>query len=118
MKNIQTTKIAIFKGKKIRKTIYNNEWRFVVADIVSVLTDTPNVKDYIRKMRIRDEELGKGWGQIVTPLSIDTVGAYNNLALMLDENNRKSEAIEALSQGIIANPENAELIMTLKIVKP
>ena len=79
MKNIQTTKIAIFKGKKIRKTIHNNEWWFVVADIVSALTDTPNVKDYIRKMRIRDDELGKGWGQIVTPLSIDTVGGKQEL---------------------------------------
>ena len=79
MKNIQTTKIAIFKGKKIRKTIHNNEWWFVVADIVSALTDTPNVKDYIRKMRIRDEELGKGWGQIVTPLSIDTIGGKQEL---------------------------------------
>jgi len=24
--NIETTKIALFKGKKIRKTIYKNEW--------------------------------------------------------------------------------------------
>ena len=79
MKNIQTTKIAIFKGKRIRKTIYNNEWWFSVADIVLVLTDTPNVKDYIRKMRIRDEELGKGWGQIVTPLSMDTIGGKQEL---------------------------------------
>ena len=74
-----TTKIAIFRGKKVRKIIYNNEWWFVVADIVSALTDTPNVKDYIRKMRIRDEELGKGWGQIVTPLSIDTIGGKQKL---------------------------------------
>ncbi len=74
-----TTKIAIFKGKKVRKVIHNNEWWFVVNDIVEVLTDTPNVKDYIRKMRIRDEELGKGWGQIVTPLSIDTVGGKQEL---------------------------------------
>jgi len=32
-KEITTTKIAIFKGKEIRKTIYNNEWWFVVEDI-------------------------------------------------------------------------------------
>ena len=30
-------------------------------------------------MRIRDEEIGKGWGQIVTPLSIDTVGGKQEL---------------------------------------
>ena len=79
LKEITTAKIAIFKGKKIRKIIYNNEWWFVVNDIILVLTDTPNVKDYIRKMRIRDKELGKGWGQIVTPLSIDTVGGKQKL---------------------------------------
>ena len=28
------TKIAVFKGKKVRKTIHNNEWLFVVNDVV------------------------------------------------------------------------------------
>ena len=36
---IPTTKIALFKGKKIRKTIYNNEWWFSVVDVVQALTD-------------------------------------------------------------------------------
>ncbi len=69
-----TTKIALFKGKKIRKTLYNDEWWFVLNDVVEALTDTPNVKDYLRKMRIRDNEVSKGWGQIVTPLSVPTEG--------------------------------------------
>lgn len=79
MKKEHTTKIAIFRKKEIRKTIYQKEWWFVVNDIVKALTDTPNVKDYIRKIRIRDEELSKGWGQIVTPLSIDTTGGKQKL---------------------------------------
>ncbi len=29
-----TTKIAVFKGKKVRKTIYNNEWWFSVNDVI------------------------------------------------------------------------------------
>lgn len=76
---MKTTKIALFKGRKIRKTIHNNEWWFVVNDIVVALTDTPNVKDYIRKMRIRDKEIGKGWGQIVTLLFIETAGGKQEL---------------------------------------
>lgn len=76
---MKTTKIVLFKGREIRKTIHNNEWWFVVNDVVEVLTDTPNVKDYIRKMRIRDKEIGKGWGQIVTPLSIETTGGKQEL---------------------------------------
>jgi DNA-damage-inducible protein D len=79
MKKEHTTKIAIFRKKEIRKTIYQKEWWFVINDIVKALTDTPNVKDYIRKIRIRDEELSKGWGQIVTPLSIDTTGGKQKL---------------------------------------
>jgi len=34
-------KIAVFKGKEIRKTIHNNEWWFVVNDVVYALTETP-----------------------------------------------------------------------------
>ena len=71
---MDTTKIALFKGKKIRKMLHNNEWWFVVNDVVEALTDTASVKDYIKKMRLRDEELGKGWGQLVTPLLVETSG--------------------------------------------
>jgi hypothetical protein len=74
-----TTKIAIFKGKNIRKTIYNNEWWFVVEDIVLALTDTLNVKDYINKMRARDRELNKGYGQFVHTLKVETAGGKQKM---------------------------------------
>jgi len=61
------TSMAVFRGKEIRKTIHNNEWWFSVVDVVVVLTETANSADYIKKMRKRDAELAKGWGQIVTP---------------------------------------------------
>lgn len=60
-------KLSIFKGKKIRKTLHNDEWWFSVVDVVEILTDTVNPIDYIKKMKKRDVELSKGWGQIVTP---------------------------------------------------
>ncbi|MBU1148420.1 MAG: Bro-N domain-containing protein [Candidatus Omnitrophica bacterium] len=78
-KEITTTKIAIFRKREIRKTIHKNEWWFVVNDVVSALTDSPNVQDYIKKMRKRDNELSKGWGQIVTPLSVKTAGGAQKL---------------------------------------
>ena len=53
----QITKIAIFKGQKVRKTIHNNEWWLVVEDVVVALIDSSNPKDYINKMRRRDNEL-------------------------------------------------------------
>ena len=71
--------IALFRGKEIRKTLHKNVWWFVVQDVVIALTDTPNGKDYVRKMRIRDPGLEEGWGQIVTPLSIQTAGGTQSL---------------------------------------
>jgi len=52
------TKIAIFRGSKVRKTIYKNEWWFSVVDVVGALTDSVNARDYWYKMkiRVRDEE--------------------------------------------------------------
>lgn len=73
--------IKLFESKQIR-TVWNKadeKWYFVVADVIQVLTDTPNPSDYIKKMRKRDEELSKGWGQFVTPLSVDTVGGKQKL---------------------------------------
>src|SRR3972149_5334943 len=78
-KEITTTKIAIFRKREIRKTIHNNEWWFVVNDVVLALTDSPNVQDYIKKMRKRDNELSKGWVQFVTPLSVKTSGGDQKL---------------------------------------
>ena len=76
---IQSTQIALFKKKEIRKTLHNKEWWFVVNDVVQVLTGTPDVSDYIKKFRLRDEELNKGWGQIVTPLWVDTAGGRQQM---------------------------------------
>ncbi len=73
--------IKLFESTQIR-TVWNEpeqKWYFVVADVVQVLTETPNPGDYIKKMRKRDEELSKGWGQIVTPLLVDTAGGKQKL---------------------------------------
>ena len=73
--------IKLFESRQVRSVWSEDEakWYFVVADVVRALTDTPNPGDYIKKMRRRDEELAKGWGQIVTPLSIDTAGGRQKL---------------------------------------
>lgn len=52
----EITKIAIFKGKRIRKTINKNEWWFSVVDVVEALTDSVNPRDYWFKMKIRVKE--------------------------------------------------------------
>ncbi|MFA7319413.1 MAG: Bro-N domain-containing protein [Parcubacteria group bacterium] len=50
--------IAIFKGKKIRKIIYQNEWWFSVVDVCGVLTDSSDAGAYWRKLKQRLLEEG------------------------------------------------------------
>jgi DNA-damage-inducible protein D len=71
---METTKIEVFKGKQVRKTIHNNEWWFSVEDVVIALTDSNDPKQYINKMRKRDPQLAEGWVQFVHTLLLDTQG--------------------------------------------
>ncbi|MBU1176977.1 Bro-N domain-containing protein [Patescibacteria group bacterium] len=75
----ETTKIALFRGKEVRKTIHKNEWWFVIVDVISVLTDSVQPEGYIKDMRRRDTELAKGWGQIATLLLIKTAGGFQKV---------------------------------------
>ena len=47
------TKIAIFKKKQIRKTIYQNEWWFSVVDVIEALTDSDRSSVYWTAMKAR-----------------------------------------------------------------
>ena len=67
-------KPAAFEGKRIRKTMHEGVWWFVVEDVVLALIDSRDPKQYIQRMRRRDPELGKGWVQIVHTLAIPTEG--------------------------------------------
>ncbi|MFA7087779.1 MAG: Bro-N domain-containing protein [Patescibacteria group bacterium] len=52
-------KISLFQGKKIRKTIYHQEWWFSILDIIKILTDSPQPKTYWAKMKERDMALSQ-----------------------------------------------------------
>ena len=68
--------IQLFQECKVR-TVWDDQeekWYFCVVDVVEVLTDSKNPTDYIKKMRKRDPMLAEGWGQIVTPLAVQTAG--------------------------------------------
>ena len=58
--------IKLFESKQVRSTWSKSEekWYFSVQDIVEILTDTVDAKDYIKKMRKRDPELNFNWGTI------------------------------------------------------
>ena len=73
--------LKVFENSNIR-SVYDEEhdkWYFSVEDIVKILTDSVNPKDYIKKLRKRDTELSEGWGQIVTPLKMQTAGGNQKI---------------------------------------
>ena len=64
--------IQLFEGKKVR-IVWDEEqekYYFSVVDIVQVLTDSADAKQYIKKMRARDPELDSKWGTICTPVEM------------------------------------------------
>ena len=57
----------------------NSKWYFSVEDVVFALTDSRDPKQYISKLRKRDELLGQGWVQIVHTLKMDTNGGKQKI---------------------------------------
>lgn len=50
---METTQVALFQKKEVRKILHGDEWWFSVVDIVQVLTESVNSRDYWFKMKIR-----------------------------------------------------------------
>jgi hypothetical protein len=60
--------IKLFENKRIRSewSETDQKWYFSVQDVVEILTDSTDVKQYIKKMLSRDEQLKSNWGTICT----------------------------------------------------
>ena len=66
---MDNTKIALFKGRKIRRVIYQNEWWFSIVDIIEVLTGTDRPRKYwndLKKKLIQEgyREVSEKIGQL------------------------------------------------------
>jgi hypothetical protein len=64
--------IILFENRKVRRA-YNpsdQKWYFSVQDVLKILTDSMDIKQYIKKMRRRDPELNANWGTICTPVEM------------------------------------------------
>ena len=64
--------IKLFESKQIR-TVWNEadqKWYFSVQDVVEALTDSADVKQYIKRILSRDESLKSNWGTICTPVEM------------------------------------------------
>jgi len=62
--------IKAFEGVNVRIVwdAEKEEYYFAVNDIVQVLTESTDVKQYVKRMRSRDPELNSKWGTICTPV--------------------------------------------------
>lgn len=69
---MEETKIKLFEEKQVRTTWDDDkeEWYFSVVDVVAILTESKDPKQYIKKMRSRDEQLNLNWGTICTPVKM------------------------------------------------
>lgn len=60
--------LQLFEERKVR-SIWDDEqekWCFSIVDVVAILTDSADPKQYIKKMKMRDPELKSNWGTICT----------------------------------------------------
>ena len=64
--------IQLFESRKVRIAwdAEQEKYYFAVADIVQILTDSVNPRDYIKKMLRRDQELKSKWGTICPPVEM------------------------------------------------
>ena len=65
--------IKLFESKQIR-SVWNEKdqkWYFSVQDVIEVLTDSTDVKQYIKRVLSRDEMLKSNWGTICTLVEME-----------------------------------------------
>ena len=72
-------KLVIFESHQVRRTWNDERWYFVVEDVVQALIESNDPKQYIQRMRDRDEQLSQGWVQIVHTLDVMTKGGRQKM---------------------------------------
>ena len=84
--NDKKNSIKLFEQHKVRTSWNKDEekWYFSVEDVVFVLTDSTDVKQYIKKMRKRDPELNSNWGTICTHVQMIAKDGKNRKVMASD----------------------------------
>lgn len=71
--------LIAFEDAEIRRTWHNEEWWFVIIDVIKTLTDSTNPSRYVKDMRRRDAELAAAWSEITLLLSVETAGGKQRI---------------------------------------
>lgn len=80
-------KIQVFDGINIR-TVWNEEedrWYFSIVDVVAVLTESSDPKQYIKKLKMRDPELKSNWGTICTLVELTSADGKRHKEMTADQ---------------------------------
>lgn len=77
-------KLALFEEKQIRKTWKGNRWYFSIFDVIYVLTDSMDPKQYLKKIKSRDIEIQNNWGTICTLLEMTALDGKKRKIQMSD----------------------------------
>ena len=64
--------LILFEEKQVRRTWNEAEkkWYFSIQDVLEVLTDSSDSKQYVKKLKSRDPLLHANWGTICTPVEM------------------------------------------------
>jgi len=76
---MNNNKLIVFEDKKIRRVWFNDDWYYVIEDIIFALTESNDPKQYIQKLKSRDDFLKQGWVQFVHTLEVETKGGKQNM---------------------------------------
>ena len=75
------------------------KWYFVVEDVIAILTDSKDPKQYIKRMRMRDSELSKGWVQFVPTLKVETKGGLQKIGVFWCKGFTQDNSINSFTQS-------------------
>lgn len=64
--------IILFESKNVRRVWNEDEqkWYFSIQDVLEILTESTDIKQYIKKLKSRDSELNSYWGTVCTPVEM------------------------------------------------
>ena len=82
--SLSEQELEFFFDDKVRKVFraQDEEWYFSVVDVVKLLTDSSDPKQYIKKLKSRDNELNSSWGTICTLLALPSADGKKHRSLV------------------------------------
>lgn len=78
--------LQLFSDRKVRSVFDDDQekWYFSIVDVVAVLTESADPKQYIKRIKARDPELNLNWGTICTLLRLTSADGKKRQEMTAD----------------------------------